>query len=167
MTVEYEEHLLHDDGRIPNNPRLPLLTYRRALTGGDLRSGFMRRLGAGWGGAWVGGVFSYHHYHSTAHEVLCVVGGEARLELGGEAGISVEVAAGDALVIPAGVGHRDAGSSREFAVIGAYPEGQSWDLLTGRPEERPQALENIGNVPLPETDPISGRDGPLVARWGL
>lgn len=167
MTVEYEEHLLHDDGRTPNNPRLPLIVYPRALAGGELRSEFMRRLGAGWSGAWVGGVFSYHHYHSTAHEVLCVIGGEARLEFGGEAGITLEVAAGDAVVIPAGVGHRDAGSSRDFAVIGAYPEGQSWDLLTGRPEERPQALENIEDVPLPAADPVFGEEGALAARWGL
>lgn len=166
--MEYEGHLLQDDGRIPNNPRLPLIVYPRALAGGDLRSEFMRRLVEhGWGGAWVGGVFSYHHYHSTAHEVLCVIGGEARLELGGEAGITLEVSAGDAVVIPAGVGHRDAGSSGDFAVIGAYPEGQSWDLLTGGPEERPQALENIRSVPLPAADPVFGEAGPLVARWGI
>lgn len=166
--MEYEEHLFGDDGSIPNNSRLPLLLYPRALEGADLRSRFMQRLGEnGWGGAWVGGVFSYHHYHSTAHEALCVVGGGASLTFGGESGITVEVSAGDAVVIPAGVGHRNAGSSGGFAVIGAYPEGQSWDLLTGRPEERPEALENIRAVPLPGADPIFGDDGPLVTRWGL
>lgn len=165
--MEYEEHLLRDDGRIPNNPRLPLIVYPQALAGGDLRSEFMWRLGEnGWGGAWMGGVFSYDHYHSTAHEVLCVVGGEARLALGGESGISVRVSAGDAVVIPAGVGHRDAGSSGDFAVIGAYPEGQSWDLLTGKPEERPRALKNIRSVPLPAADPVFGEDGPLLGPWG-
>lgn len=167
MEREYEAHLLEDDGRIPNNPRLPVLVYPEAMRGdGDLRSRFMRRLeDNGWGGAWVGGVFPYHHYHSTAHEVLCVVRGEARITFGGEGGIPLDLSAGDAVAIPAGVGHRDAGSSGDFAVIGAYPEGQSWDLLTGRPEERPQALENIRAVPLPENDPVFGGKGPLTERW--
>lgn len=166
MEPRYEEHLLEDDGRIPNNPRLPLLVYPGALEGEELRGRFMRELEKnGWGGAWVGGVFSYHHYHSTAHEALCVAGGEARITFGGESGIDLEILAGDAVVIPAGVGHCNSGSSSDFAVIGAYPDGQSWDLLTGDPGERPQALQNIRSVPLPRADPVFGAEGPAVTRW--
>lgn len=165
MDLRHETYLLQDDGRIPNNPRLPLILYPDALEGGDLRSRFMRSLETGWGGAWVGRVFPYHHYHSTAHEALCVVGGEARITFGGEQGITLELLAGDAVAIPAGVGHCDSGSSHDFAVIGAYPDGQSWDLLTGEPEERPWALDNIRAVPTPKTDPLCGADGPLTALW--
>lgn len=166
MRPRYEEHLLEDNGSIPNNSRPPLLVYPGSMEGGDPRQRFTKKLKKnGWGGAWVGGVFSYHHYHSTAHEALCVAGGEARITFGGENGIDLEISAGDAIVIPAGVGHRNSGSSSEFAVIGAYPDGQSWDLLTGDAGERPQALENIRSVPLPRADPIFGAEGPAVERW--
>jgi uncharacterized protein YjlB len=92
--------------------------------------------------------------------------GEASIALGGPEGTTVEVRAGDVVVIPAGVGHRNAGSSCDFAVLGAYPRGQeSYDLRTGEEGERPEALENIRNVPLPEADPLYGPGGPLPARW--
>jgi uncharacterized protein YjlB len=165
--VEVRAYFFEDDGRIPNNPELPLLVYAGALAGSDNTAGRLGRLlkENGWGGIWRNGVFSYHHYHSTAHEVLGVVGGEARITFGGERGETLEVAAGDVVVIPAGVGHRNAGSGAGFEVIGAYPAGQSWDLRTGDPEDRPGALENVRAVPLPRTDPLFGSGGPLRERW--
>lgn len=163
--TEAKEYFFEDDGKIPNNPNLPLLLYPRVLDELDL-SGCKKLLAEnGWSGAWVNGVFSYHHYHSTAHEVLCVVGGSARITFGGPEGETVEVGAGDVVVIPAGVGHFNAGSSGGFTVIGAYPDGQAWDLLTGEPNERPDAIENIRNVPLPKTDPLFGNSGPLPDAW--
>ncbi len=164
---EVQKHLFKDDSRIPNNPTLPLLVYLQALaTTGDLPS-ICEELfrNNGWGGSWRDGVFPYHHYHSTAHEVLGVVRGTARIAFGGEAGVTLEVAAGDVVVIPAGVGHRNLGSSGDFLVVGAYPRGQSWDLRTGEPDERPEVLENIRKVPLPEADPVFGDEGPLLEYW--
>ena len=166
--VEVTEHRFEDDGTIPNNPRLPLLLYRQALGDGDLSTPRCKELlaGNGWGGAWVDGVFPYHHYHSVSHEVLVVVGGSARITFGGPEGETVEVEAGDAVVIPAGVGHCNEGSSGGFSVIGAYPRGQeNYDLRTGAPEDRPEVLENIRNVTLPGSDPLFGKDGPLRERW--
>jgi uncharacterized protein YjlB len=54
-----EEHRFADDGRIPNNPDLPLLLYRKAigLAGDDPARGFealFRR--HGWGGSWRNGI---------------------------------------------------------------------------------------------------------------
>ena len=162
------EYRFEDDGRIPNNPSLPLLVYPAAL-GEPERSPSRckeKLAGNGWVGAWVNGVFPYHHYHSTSHEVLCVVGGSARIAFGGPEGAVVGVEAGDVVVIPAGVGHKNEGSSGDFSVIGAYPRGQqSYDLRTGEEGERPEVLENIRNVPLPEADPLHGRQGPLVESW--
>jgi uncharacterized protein YjlB len=63
------------------------------------------------------------------------------------------------------VGHKNLGSSRDLLVIGAYPPGQTWDLLRGDPSERPSALHNIARVPLPENDPLFGADGPLLTYW--
>lgn len=164
---QVQAYLFEDDGRIPNNPELPLLLYPSALSrSATPPSGCEALFGEnGWGGSWRNGVFPYHHYHSTAHEVLGVVVGLARVAFGGGTGVTVEVGAGDVVVIPAGVGHRNLGSSGDFLVVGAYPRGQSWDLRTGEPGERPEVLENIANVPLPEADPVFGREGPLLRHW--
>ena len=118
-----------------------------------------------WGNSWRNGIYSFHHYHSTANEVLAIARGSATVHLGGEAGIRVAVKAGDVIVIPAGVGHKKLGSSADLLVVGAYPPGQRWDLCDGSPGERPWVLKNIAAVPLPSTDPVFGRDGLLVQQW--
>jgi uncharacterized protein YjlB len=166
--VEVREHLFEDDGRIPNNSELPLLFYPQVCEKDSPSPSGCKELLVqhGWRGTWVNGVFSYHHYHSTSHEVLIVVGGEARLTFGGPEGETIEVEAGDAVVIPAGVGHCNEDSSSDFSVIGAYPRGQeSYDLRTGEEGERPEVLENIRKVSLPETDPLFGEEGPLLRYW--
>jgi uncharacterized protein YjlB len=161
-------HLLADDGTFPNNARLPLLAYPGALrlSARDLAAAIEALLRTnGWGGSWRNGVYSFHHYHSTAHEVLGVYAGRADVQLGGEDGIVVAVSRGDVVIIPAGVAHKNLGASRDFRVVGAYPRGQHPDMNHGRAEERPRADENIAAVPLPAMDPIYGDLGPLVERW--
>lgn len=162
------EYRFEDDGSIPNNPNLPLLFYPGALGEAEREPSRCKDLlaGNGWGGAWVNGVFPYHHYHSTSHEVLCVISGSASIAFGGPEGEVVEVEAGDVVVIPAGVGHKNEGASGDFSVIGAYPRGQeAYDLRTGEGGERPEVLENIRSVGLPQADPLHGERGPLVDRW--
>jgi uncharacterized protein YjlB len=166
--IEVREYRFEDDGSIPNNPTLPMLVYPLALAEDERDPSRCKDLLAqnGWGGAWVDGVFPYHHYHSVSHEVLCVVGGGARITFGGPEGETVEVESGDVVVIPAGVGHRRASSDAGFSVIGAYPRGQEdYDLRTGEKGERPGVLVNIRNVPLPGMDPLFGERGPLPRRW--
>jgi uncharacterized protein YjlB len=166
--IEVREHRFQDDGSIPNNPTLPLLVFPQVLAEPDRSPTRCKELLAenGWGGAWVDGVFSYHHYHSNAHEVLYVVGGAASLAFGGPEGETIEVDAGDMVVIPAGVGHCNKGSNGGFSVVGAYPRGQeNYDLRTGKEDERPEVLENIRDVPLPESDPLFGEKGPLLRHW--
>ena len=119
----------------------------------------------GWGGSWRNGVYGYHHYHSTAHEVLVCYRGEATVQFGGERGISAALQAGDTVVIPAGVAHKKLDASRDFAVVGAYPPGQHWDMNYGKAGERPKADENIARVPLPKTDPLFRENGPLLKHW--
>ena len=156
--------LLSDDGTFPNNERLPVLIYHQAFEHGasEIEETFRRN---GWGGTWRDGIYTYHHYHSTAHEVLGVARGTARVQLGGSDGITLDVSAGDAVVIPAGVAHKNLESSDDFLVVGAYPPGQEYDMNYGRPDERPQADRNIEAVPLPETDPVLGAGGPLLEHW--
>ena len=118
----------------------------------------------GWGGSWVDGVFDFHHFHSTSHEVLAVVAGSATLELGGPQGEAFEVVAGDVVVLPAGTGHRRATARDGFTVVGAYPAGQEdYDLLRGDdPAELAAARERIAALPAPPEDPVGGEG---VVRW--
>lgn len=164
-------HRFADDGRIPNNPQLPLIVYPGALapqgcTSEDLAGEFERLFAAnGWPDGWRNGIFGYHHYHSTAHEVLGIARGGARVLLGGETGIVAEVRAGDVVVIPAGVGHKRLSPAGDLLVIGCYPRGQTPDLCRGEPGERPRVLASIATVPLPAADPVLGVDGPLMRAW--
>ena len=151
-----------DDGKIPNNVLYPLTIYRNALKTSNAMNLFKKN---NWTSAWKNGVFPYHHYHSNTHEVLGIVKGEASITFGGEKGETIHVKEGDVIVIPAGVGHKREQASSEFLVVGAYPNGRQHDLKTGKLEERPTVLENIQNVPKPETDPIYGVDGPLIQAW--
>jgi len=116
-------------------------------------------------GAWRDGIFPFHHFHSTAHEVLGIARGTADVILGGPSGRHFALAAGDVVVLPAGTGHCNAGSSADLLVVGAYPNGMRWDLRRGDPAERDEVLANIARVPTPDQDPVRGRDGPLVERW--
>lgn len=162
-----EKFFFEDNGVIPNN-KLPLLLYRNTFEkrGGEgaawLEEQFEKN---NWLNAWRNGVYSYHHYHSTSHEVLGVYCGNANLHLGGELGTKVKVEAGDIIIIPAGVGHKNLGSSRDFRVVGAYPEGRSYDLKTGKSGERPEADRNIAKLPIPSTDPLMGKKGGLTDIW--
>ena len=152
-----ETFYFKDDGRIPNN-RLPLLLYRSALSNGVNARNLQKQFATNnWTNSWDNGVYSFHHYHSTSHEVLGIYSGSALLHLGGEKGEKLSVKAGDVIVIPAGVGHKNLGASNDFGVVGAYPDGRDWDLLKGEPGERPKADKNIAALPIPDFDPFSAR----------
>lgn len=158
MTIE--SFMLAENGWVPNSQRLPVVIYRDVLSAdsGDLAERFEAQFNEnGWPPDWRDGVFAYHHYHSTAHEVLGVFAGDAMLELGGPHGRQVEVAAGDALMLPAGTGHRCVSASGDFQVVGAYPQGLSWDICTEAPDEAARA--RIAAVPDPRRDPVTGEPG--------
>jgi uncharacterized protein YjlB len=159
--------LLQDDGMIPNSKR-PLLVYEQALKlpARDPEAVFEELFAANsWSGSWVNGIYSFHHHHSTAHEVLGCFGGSATVQFGGPSGVTQKIHCGDVVIIPAGVAHKNLAASGDFGVVGAYPSGQRWDMCHGKPGERPRADENIARVPSPETDPVYGVDGPLLAHW--
>jgi uncharacterized protein YjlB len=168
--VEPEVHRFADDGAIPNNPALPFLAYAGVVDLAGVRdpAAVFEALFAanGWGGSWRNGIFSFPHYHSNAHEVLGIARGRASVRFGGGSGMVLEVRPGDVVVIPAGVGHQNLSASADLLVVGAYPRGQEdYDLCRGEPGERPRVLANIARVPLPEADPVHGRDGPLMRHW--
>ncbi len=157
---------LSANGWMPNNAALPVLWYHGALpTGGadpaaHFEAVFTRN---GWPPQWRNGVYTFHHYHSTAHEVLGFVAGSAHLVLGGEGGREVTVRAGDVLLLPAGTGHCELSKSDDFLTIGAYPPGQHWDICHAAPDA--EATARMRGLPFSHSDPVQGADGPLARHW--
>jgi len=158
LTPEHIEHLLLTrNDWVPNNSHHPVRLYRQALTNKGLPdpAGTQQLFKAhGWPAQWVDGIYAYHHYHSNAHEVLGVIQGHARLMLGGPGGQELSVQAGDVLVLPAGIGHCNLGSSDDFRVVGGYPLGQEPDLCRTAPTDAQQRA--IEQTPYPATDPVLG-----------
>ena len=158
--MKIESILLGENDWVPNNARLPVVIYHAALDGEgeDLAERFEALFeNHGWPPDWRDGVFDYHHYHSTAHEVLGVFAGKATLELGGPDGHKVSVAAGDALMLPTGTGHRAIHASQDFQVVGAYPRGQGWDICREAPDDAARA--RMEALPDPKHDPFTGETG--------
>jgi uncharacterized protein YjlB len=153
-----------DDGEIPNNPTLPVIVYERIFRDQpeEMEAAFNRHH---WANSWTGDVFDFHHYHSNTHEVLGVKRGRATVLIGGEKGERLELECGDVIVLPAGTGHKKLEIRDDFEVVGAYPDGMHYNLRKRNPEERAQSLSEIESVPVPETDPVFGDEGPLHHKW--
>lgn len=165
--MQYEHFICAADGAIPNSA-LPVIIYRGAhahRSGRAMRDQFAQH---GWIKSWVGGIYDYHHYHSTAHEALSAVAGEAEILVGGKNGRQVTLTAGDVLILPAGTGHKCISAADDFSVVGAYPaNAPNWDVWRGTETIAAQAIArgNINAVPLPGSDPVFGKDGAVTALW--
>lgn len=57
----------------------------------------------------------------------------------------------------AGYGHKKIDASKDYANYGAYPGGIDFDMNYGKAKERPQTIDNIAQVPLPDYDPVFGQ----------
>jgi uncharacterized protein YjlB len=83
-TSSRKPQLIHlsRNGWMPNNERLPVLLCRNVITvessdpAAIFEAQFQRH---GWPPQWRNGVYDFHHYHSTAYEVLGFAGGHATL----------------------------------------------------------------------------------------
>lgn len=163
--MEAEKYLLKENNGIPNNKKLPLLKYKQVFetnTQEQFEKSFSRN---GWGGQWVNGIYTYHHYHSTAHEVLGVIEGQAKIIFGGPDGKLITISTGDMVIIPAGTGHCRINATDNLKVMGAYPHGQeNYDICTTK-DDVEEKKNNIDKVPLPDKDPIQDSGGILKEVW--
>ncbi|WP_433944518.1 cupin domain-containing protein [Paenibacillus sp. SN-8-1] len=154
-----------DDGIIPNHPDLPVLVYPEAFKNNPHETEAIFN-SHGWLNSWTNGVFDYHHYHSNCHEVLGVIRGTALVQLGGEQEEQVQLNTGDVVLLPAGTGHKRLSASPDFQIVGAYPGGMEYNTRRGTQEDRQKALAEIPKVPIPDTDPVYGKVGPVHRLWG-
>ncbi len=166
-SVHVEKLQLSRNGWMPNNEHLPVVLYRRAFQpSGDAAATMEQTFGRNaWPAQWRNGVYSFHHFHSTAHEVLGFAAGRARLILGGDGGHEITVEAGDVVVLPTGTGHCRLEADPAFLVIGAYPAGQQWDICRSAPDAI--ATQRMLHLSFPQSDPVTGADGPLPTLWRL
>lgn len=155
--MKIEELTLAAQPPFPNSG-YPVLLYRELLPVAEATPEAFEKLFAahGWPRQWRNGVFTYHHFHSTAHETLGFYSGWAELQLGGPEGPTLTVRAGDAVLLPAGTGHFNIRQGGGFRCVGAYVSGAEVDLLTGDPAEYKAAAERAGSVPVPARDPATG-----------
>ena len=97
--------------------------------------------------------------------IALAVAVRAGVRFGGDRGKEFEVSAGDVAVLPAGTGHQRILASSDFSVVGAYPPGQKMEITRPTRENHAKALKTIPQVGVPDTDPVAGKNGPLVRLW--
>ncbi|MCC5889630.1 MAG: cupin domain-containing protein [Alkalibacterium sp.] len=156
----------------PNHP-LPVIYYPQALKkmlenssngGEDVKAFFKEN---GYSNGWINGIHDYHHYHSNTHEVLGCVSGTAVVQLGGPHSDEVTVTKGDVILLPAGVAHKRLGASKDFSVVGAYPNDLSPDMQLGDAVDYERVQKRSYDVPVPDTDPVSKKSGAVKEYWAM
>ncbi len=151
----------------PNNSHYPLLIYKQAFNFTDETPEMVQHFlkAHEWRNSWVNSIYDFDHYHSNTHEVLVVIKGNCEVLIGGPGGETFYIEQGDVIIFPAGVSHKNIGSSEDFKTIGAYPFDVQYDMNYGKESEHPKVDENIKNVGLPSCDPIFGKEGILFNFW--
>jgi uncharacterized protein YjlB len=167
--VEPESHTFADDGETPNNPRFPLLVYRHPVTLSekfDPAAVFEELFKSnGWADSWRDSIYPFNHFHTATHEVLGIARGTATVRFGGDAGETIELGAGDVIVIPAGTGHCALEKSDDLLVVGAYPPGGDYDEPKPDDIDPDKARASIASVDAPARDPVYGAGGPMREIW--
>ena len=172
LTLPRKPHLLcfKDDGETPNNARYPAILYRSPVQLPDVfdSAAIFEDLfeANGWKDAWRNGMYDFLHFHTHTHEVLGLARGTVRAQFGGAKGKTLNLKAGDVVILPAGTGHRRVEASKDLLIVGAYPaNGGKYDEPKPKDVTHARALAAIARVRLPSADPVYGKDGPLKRHW--
>jgi uncharacterized protein YjlB len=158
-----------DDGGVPNHPRWPVLIYwgvvqlPRTLDPAAVLEDLFES--NGWGDSWRNGIYDYLHYHSRIHEVLGIARGSAKVRLGGDRGRTLNLRAGDVVILPAGTGHQCLVARKDFLVVGAYPPSGKYDECQPGAEQHERSIKSVEKVKRPRKDPVFGAKGPLLKSW--
>ncbi|GAB2319236.1 cupin domain-containing protein [Alkalibacterium sp. s-m-22] len=167
-----ETHRFKEQSPFPNHP-LPVIIYPKAVEeviqdysnpAEAVKSFFSNN---GYTNGWENGIYDFHHFHSNTHEVLGCASGRATVQLGGPHSNEFTVEAGDVMLLPAGVAHKLLTSTNDFKVVGAYPNGESPDLQRGDAVDYERVKQRCYDIPVPETDPVSGESGAVQKYWAL
>lgn len=157
-----------DDGYIPNHPSWPFVIYKsvvrlpKSLDPAAIFEDLFKS--NGWNDCWRNGIYDYVHYHSRIHEVLGIARGSGKVQFGGSKGRVVSLKAGDVAILPAGTGHHCLKASDDFLVVGAYPPKGAYDECTSQDDHK-RAVTAIAKAARPRSDPVYGKDGPLLQAW--
>lgn len=152
----YLEIKLAENRPYPNNS-MPVRYYKNVIEESRIEAEQVlkwfksRRYNNGW----INGVYTSHHFHSNAHEVLACVSGWSRIQLGGPNSTIVDFKQGDVVFLPAGTAHKLLEASEDFKVVGAYPSRLDYDLHNGD-GNYDEIKQRIRNLPKPELDPVTG-----------
>lgn len=167
-------HQIPAFGRIPNTSiqKKPMMIHRSAFHTSASASTMESHLSAV--GVvtqqWRYTMYSQSHFHSTAHEALCVAHGMAKLCFGGKDNpkkVEPVLEKGDVMVVPAGVAYRllediEGG----FNMVGwRYPKGKNWDMCYGNKGEE-EEVKGIWALGWFERDPTYGDEGPALQVGG-
>lgn len=154
----------------PNNT-LAVLYYENALNE-RLESGYSSEdvveffENNGYENGWINGIKDQHHFHSNAHEALAVTKGEVTVQLGGPNTDIITLRKGDVVLLPAGTAHKRLDGTENFEVVGAYPaNGENLDMQYGDASDYEAIKENIENVGIPRTDPVTGSPADMERYW--
>jgi uncharacterized protein YjlB len=157
--VSYARRLIVvEDGWFRLNPTFAAVVYRNVVDADarDCAGAFeaLFRLN-GWNIEWRGRISKAPHYHSSTYEIIGIAEGSTILALGSAGGRRIAMDAGDALLVPPGLEHRQVGGETGgIYAVGAVPTGSVWDICSELPshEERQQ----IAALTRPDRDPVTG-----------
>lgn len=164
-TQKIQTIYFQDDGTIPNN-KLPVIIYYNITDAADKSVWFEETfIKHNWLNNWRDIILPYDHFHSNTHEILGISKGPVTLNIGGANGNQLLLNAGDALLLPAGVGHYFVSAPGEYEVVGGYPEGKEWNLLQQLGDHKEHIYKEIDGLEIPLLDPINGINGPMLSLW--